>query len=150
VVAQHGEHQRGFHIPLHDFIGMTVDPGPPAAVEVPLTDAVRGAVAPVHGGIVASIGDVACAAALTELFDPETEVPVSTELHVRYYGQPREGPLRAEAHVVHRGSRIIGAECVVSDGGGRQIARISGTYMVVPRPGAPRPADRDARQDRDP
>ncbi|MCU1461168.1 MAG: putative thioesterase [Acidimicrobiales bacterium] len=123
-----------FSIPLHDHIGMKVRTlGPPAVIEVPLTDAIRGAVAPVHGGIIATIADVACAAAIGP-FDYSTEIPVSTELHVRYLGQPRTSPLVAEAEIVHRGKRIIAAECVIRDADGRQVARASGTYMIVPRP----------------
>ena len=123
-----------FSIPLHDHIGMEVRTlGPPAVLEVPLTDAIRGAVAPVHGGIIATMADVACAAAIGP-FDYSTEIPVSTELHVRYLGQPQTSPLVAEAEIVHRGKRLIAAECVIRDADGRQVARASGTYMIVPRP----------------
>jgi len=57
-----------FTIPLHDHIGLTVRTlGPPAVLEVPLTDEIRGAVAPVHGGILATLADVACAAATSSI-----------------------------------------------------------------------------------
>jgi uncharacterized protein (TIGR00369 family) len=122
-----------FTIPLHDHIGLTVRTvGPPAVLEVPLSDEIRGAVAPLHGGIIATIADVACAAAIGP-FDFETQLLVSTELHVRYFGQPKVSPVVAEADIVHRGSRLIAAECVIRDGEGRHIARASGTYMIVPR-----------------
>ena len=89
----------------------------------------RGAV---HGGILATLADVACAAAIGP-FDYSTEIPVSTELHVRYFGQPQTSPLVAEAQIVHRGKRLIAAECVIRDADGRQVARASGTYVIVPR-----------------
>lgn len=120
--------------PLHDLIGLKVEEqtDSTARVTIPLSDIIRGAAAPAHGGVLAALGDVACAAAIGQTFDPAVEIPVSTELHVRFYGQPKESPLIAEAELVHRGSRIIGAECVIRDAAGRQVARVSGTYMIVP------------------
>jgi uncharacterized protein (TIGR00369 family) len=99
-------------------------------ISIPLAEAVRGAVAPVHGGVLATLADVACAMSITGL-DLENEFPVSTNLQLQFYGQPREGPLRAEAQAVHRGSRLIGTECVIRDGSGRQIARATASYIVV-------------------
>jgi uncharacterized protein (TIGR00369 family) len=51
---------------------------------------------------------------------------------MRYYRQPKGGPLRAEASVVHNGRRLLSTECVVSDAEGRVLARSTATYMVVP------------------
>ena len=85
----------------------------------------------IHGGILATFADVASAVALT--FDRESEIPVTTDLHVRYYRQPRSGPLTAEATVVHRGRRLLGTECVVRDAEQRVLARTTATYMLVPQ-----------------
>ena len=131
--ATDAELGRLYNIPFHDFIGLEVerfDGG--SRVTVPLTDAVRGGVAPLHGGIVATLVDVSCAVAIGRTWDPSVEIPVSTDLQVRFYGQPKVSPVVAEAQVVHRGKKIIGVECVVADGNGRQIARGSGSYMIVP------------------
>jgi uncharacterized protein (TIGR00369 family) len=57
---------------------------------------------------------------------------VTTDLHVRYYRQPRSSPITAQAHVVHRGRRILSVECSVVDGEDRQLARSTATYMIVP------------------
>lgn len=119
-------------IPLHDHLGLQIDVGPPTRVTMPLGEQVRGAVAPIHGGVVATLVDVACAAALDHSsYDPTVAVPVSTDLSVKFFRQPKESPLVAEATVVHRGSRLMVAECVITDALGRQVARGSGTYMVV-------------------
>jgi uncharacterized protein (TIGR00369 family) len=126
------EERNRYDIPLHDHIGITIENRfPRAKVSVPLSRKIRGGVAPVHGGIVATLVDVACACALGDGWDPSTEIPVSTELNVRYFSQPKDSPLVAEAEVVHRGSRIVSVDCVVRDGVGRQIARGTGNYMVV-------------------
>ena len=120
-------------VPLHQLMGLTeVARGEGSlTVSMPLSDAVRGlAEGSIHGGILATFADVASASALT--IDPDTELPVTTDLHVRYYRQPRSGPLTAEARVVHRGRRLLGTECVVTDAEQRVLARTTATYMLVP------------------
>src|ERR1700678_2440108 len=52
-------------VPFHEYAGMTIEVGSPATVTVPLGDSIRGAFNPLHGGIAASLADVACATALT-------------------------------------------------------------------------------------
>ena len=89
----------------------------------------------VHGGILATFADAASAFSLAGAFEPGREIPVTTDLHVRYYRQPQAGPLTAEATVVHRGRRLLGTECVVSDAKQRVLARSTATYMIVPAGG---------------
>jgi len=124
-------------IPLHAFLGLEVDPGPPAVATLPLTERVRGAFVPLHGGLYAALADVACAAALAAEVDLSEGYPVTTDLGIRFFAQPREGPVRAEAQLVHRGRRLVGAECVVLDGLDRQLARVSCSFLLVSTPSAP-------------
>lgn len=132
-MAEAGEWQVP-EIPIHGYLDLDIDvqDGGRAVVELPLTDPARGLVAPVHGGVLATLADVACASALAQSFEMGVEIPVSVDLHVRYYRQPKESPVVAEAEIVHRGSKIIGVECVIRDAGGRQLARATGSYMIVP------------------
>ena len=118
--------------PFHKHLGLRVHHlgDGTSRLSLPLTDEVRGAVAPIHGGVLASLSDVACACAIGG-FEWGAEIPVSTELHVRFYGQPKQSPLIAEARVVHQGRQLVGTECTVTDGAGRQVARATATYMVV-------------------
>ena len=98
------------HIPLHDQMGVTIvdKEGDRITMTMELSESVRGLLdGSIHGGILAAFADVASAFALGGSFD-ETEIPVTTDMHVRYYRQPRSGPLRAEATVVHRGRRLLG------------------------------------------
>lgn len=98
-----------------------------------LGEEVRGAMpGSIHGGMLATFADVASAVALTGSYDPDTDIPVTTDLHVRYYRQPTAGPLTAEAHVVHRGRRLLGTECSITDAEQRVLARSTATYMIVP------------------
>lgn len=118
--------------PFHRFLGLRVQEmgAGTSRISLPLSDEVRGAVAPIHGGILASLSDVACACAIGG-FDRDAEIPVSTELHVRFYGQPKQSPVIAEARVVHQGRQLVGTECTITDGAGRQVARATATYMVI-------------------
>ena len=119
--------------PLHALMGLTVvEGGPRTVVTMELSDAVRGKIAgSVHGGMLATLADVASAIALSTLLEP-TQLQVTTDIHVRYYRQPRSGPLTAVAEVVHRGRRLLGTECSITDSEQRILARSTATYMVVP------------------
>jgi uncharacterized protein (TIGR00369 family) len=85
----------------------------------------------IHGGVLATLADVANAVALEGTYDLATEQPVTTDMHVRYYRQPRGGPLKATGTMVHRGRRLLSSECVVTDAEDRVLVRSTATYMVV-------------------
>ena len=123
------------HIPLHDQMGVTIvdKEGDGIIMTMELSESVRGLLdGSIHGGILAAFADVASAFSLGGSFG-ETEIPVTTDMHVRYYRQPRSGPLKAEATVVHRGRRLLGTECSVTDAEQRVLIRSTATYMLVPR-----------------
>ena len=123
---------RELSIPIHEHLGLVIEADEnPSRVLMPLKDDVRGAVAPVHGGLLSLLCDVACAATLGGGYDPTTHIPVSTDLQVKFFRQPKEGPLVATGTVTHAGRTLVVAECVVEDGLGRQVARGSGTYLLV-------------------
>jgi uncharacterized protein (TIGR00369 family) len=125
-------------VPLHRQMGLKIhERGPHTIVTMELSDAVSGAVAipgSVHGGILATFADVSSAAALWGSFELGSEIPVTTDIHVRYYRQPRSGPLTAEVNLVHRGRRLLSTECSIADAEQRVLARSTATYMVVPIP----------------
>ena len=120
-------------VPLHAMMGLTVvEGGARTVVTMELSDAVRGAAeGSVHGGILATFADFACAISLRDSLEP-TQIPVTTDLHVRYYRQPRGGPLTAVVDVVHHGRRLLSTECSITDNEDRVLARSTATYMVVP------------------
>jgi uncharacterized protein (TIGR00369 family) len=121
-------------VPLHRQLGLhLLQLRPTTVLSMELSDSVRGFYpGSVHGGILATFADVASATALWDSFDRETSIPVTTDIHVRYYRQPKSGPLTAEVRVVHEGRRLLSTECVVSDGEGRVLARTSGTFAIQP------------------
>ena len=126
-------------VPLHEFLGIELDPslyssgGNVVRIELPLTDRLRGAAMPVHGGVLSSLMDIACgqvAAGGTEMWE-RGAFPVTTDLHIRYFRQPDNGPLIVEARSRHRGKRLISVECTVSDGDGKELTSATATYMVI-------------------
>jgi uncharacterized protein (TIGR00369 family) len=120
--------------PLHGRMGLKcLEVGPHTVLTMELSDSVRGAVAgSVHGGMLATLADTASAFALKDAFEFPAEIPVTTDMHIRYYRQPHAGPLTAEANLVHRGRRLLSCECVVTDAENRVLARSTATYMIVP------------------
>jgi uncharacterized protein (TIGR00369 family) len=121
--------------PLHRMMGLEVlRQESPSVVTMELSDQLRGA-APgsVHGGMLATLADVTCALALSRTYDVLTEMPVTTDMHVRYYRQPRSGPLKAEGSIVHLGRRLRSVECAVVDAEDRTLIRATATYMMLPQ-----------------
>jgi uncharacterized protein (TIGR00369 family) len=126
----------GISPPLHEVMGIKlVELTPSAVLTMELGDGVRGlAPGSVHGGMLATFADLTAAVSLWRSFDLQTEIPITTDLHMRYYRQPKSGPLRAEATVVYRGTRLLSTECSVTDAEDRLLARSTATYMVAARP----------------
>jgi uncharacterized protein (TIGR00369 family) len=122
-------------IPLHARMGLTIlTRGPRSVATMELSDEVRGAfVGTVHGGILATLADVTSALSTWGTYDEATDVPVTTDLHVRYYRQPLSGPLTATAVLVHGGRRMLTSECSIVDGQNRELARATATFMLMPR-----------------
>ena len=119
--------------PIHKAVGLVYDEAGEgrAVVHIPDGEFVRSGHAALHGGMIALLADVTSAGALDGLFELGVSIPVSVDLNVRFFGQPKKWPVTAEATVVHKGSKIIGTECVVRDAEGRQIARTTASYMII-------------------
>jgi uncharacterized protein (TIGR00369 family) len=119
-------------IALQEFLGLrVVRRGSPSQIELDLTPQVRGAVAPLHGGALATLMDVACGFAAAAHLTESTQIPVSTEVTVRFLRQPKSSPLVAEAEVVHAGRSAMIIDCVVRDGQGNQVGRGTGSYRII-------------------
>jgi uncharacterized protein (TIGR00369 family) len=120
--------------PVHKTLGMSVVEHKPGFVvlSMPLTEDVRGGYeGTIHGGILATFADAACAFSLAGTYDLDSEFTVTTDMHVRYYRQPRGGPLRAEAEMVHNGRTLLSAECKVLDPENRVLIRSTATYTRI-------------------
>jgi uncharacterized protein (TIGR00369 family) len=123
------------HTPLHAHMDLKcVEHGPRTVVTMDLSDSVRGpAPGSVHGGMLATLADAASAWTLSGAYELGAEIPVTTDMHIRYYRQPNTGPLTAVANLVHRGRRLLSCECSVTDAESRVLARSTATHMLVPQ-----------------
>jgi uncharacterized protein (TIGR00369 family) len=125
-------------IPLHEFLGLRMEPAEEgsttAEVTMPVRPAAFGFTANLHGGAIATLIDLACALAAVRAsgFDPERESLVTADMHVRYLGRPRDDEVRARAEVVKVGSQLIVVECRVFGGGDHVIATADFSMMKVP------------------
>ncbi len=120
--------------PVHDKLQVTIVSQEPGHVtmSMPLTNDVRGYFeGSIHGGMLATFADIACACCLRGCYDFGREFTVTTDMHNRYYRQPQGGPLIAEATMVHRGRRLMSAECSIVDAAERVLVRSTATYMVI-------------------
>jgi uncharacterized protein (TIGR00369 family) len=89
----------------------------------------------VHGGILATFADVVSGYAIAGSRGAAASgLPVTTELHIRYFRQPRSGPLKGEATVVHRGRQLMSTECAIADADERILARSTATFTFIPFP----------------
>lgn len=123
--------------PVHDRLQMSVvrsEPGV-AVLSMPLTDDIRGFYeGTIHGGMLATLADAACGVCLADTYNLGPQLTVTTDMHVRYYRQPKGGPLIAEAKMVHQGKRLLSAECTVVDASDRVLVRSTATFMLVDAP----------------
>ena len=84
----------------------------------------------VHGGILATLVDIAMGLAVRTVVGP-TRRHVTIDLHVQYVRPARPGRLEALGSVVRVGTNVGFAEGSVMDAAGRLLIRASGTYSVT-------------------
>lgn len=89
----------------------------------------------VHGGILATLADVALGYTMAFSSDPPTSL-VTTILSLDFAGTARVGDwLQTRVDVQKRGSRLAFANCYISNGDER-IVRASAVFMVAGEPGS--------------
>ncbi len=91
----------------------------------------------VHGGLIATLADVAAGFASFTLV-PEGFQPVTAELHILFFQPGRGERLRAIGRVLHAGRRLHFAEArilCIANGSEMEIARATSTLALI-RPSA--------------
>lgn len=102
-----------------------------AVVEVDINNKLTNTWHCVHGGLYATLADVATACAVYCDLDENTGV-VTTDLDVRDIAMACEGALlRAEGRALKVGRRMAFAEARIEDGAGKLIAFGTATMMVM-------------------
>ena len=120
------------------YLGVTVEDAKPGWVRlrVDVRDELRNAAgAPVHGGVMSALVDMAVGGALGTLSDAAAGgVNQSTlDLNVSFLSAASEGPIFAEGKILRRGRTIAFGEASVTDSGGRLCAVGRATYMILAR-----------------
>ena len=120
------------------YLGVAVEDAKPGWVRlrVDVRDELRNAAgAPVHGGVMSELVDMAVGGALGTLSDAAAGgVNQSTlDLNVSFLAAATEGPIFAEGKILRRGRTIAFGEASVTDAGGRLCAVGRATYMILAR-----------------
>jgi uncharacterized protein (TIGR00369 family) len=91
-----------------------------------------------HGGAVVGLADTACGYGCVASLPEGASGFTTIELKANYLGTVQDGPVLAEARLVHGGRRTQVWDAVVSEeAGGRTISLVRCTQMVLyPQPAA--------------
>lgn len=122
------------------FLGVTVDDARPGWVRLRLSirDGLRNAPgAPVHGGVLSALVDMAVGGALATLQEAAAGGVDQTtlDLNVSFVAAARGDALVAEGRILKRGRTIAFGETTVTDATGQVVAVGRATYMILgPRP----------------
>ena len=98
--------------PLIQGWGLTIEavaPGRATLAMPPTERTTNGSTGVMNGGVLATLADMACAVALSTLFDGKMPFAPS-DLHIRYL-EPVHGPVRIEALVIRASARTGTLEC---------------------------------------
>ena len=107
-------------------------------LRVPVKDGLRNAAgAPVHGGVLSALVDMAIGGALGTTHDNAGGGVGQTtlDLNVSFLAAAGDGDLVAEGRLLRRGRTIAFGEAKISDGAGKLVAVGRATYMLLqPKP----------------
>jgi uncharacterized protein (TIGR00369 family) len=122
------------------YIGVIVDDAGEGWVRlrVPVKDGLRNAAgAPVHGGVLSALVDMAIGGALGTTHDNAGGGVGQTtlDMNVSFLSAAGDGDLVAEGRLLRRGRTIAFGEARISDGAGKLVAVGRATYMLLqPKP----------------
>jgi uncharacterized protein (TIGR00369 family) len=89
----------------------------------------------VHGGIITALADTAIGLALRSKLRPGL-THRTAQLNVHFLAKGEGGKLLGRGRAIRLGHRMGYGESDVLDAGGQLLARASGTFIVLPAPGA--------------
>jgi acyl-CoA thioesterase len=123
--------------PLARWLGMTVEPGVDGVAVAHLTtaDEHRNPHGTVHGAVLFALADTAIGAATMSVLD-DANWCASIDVQLRFLRPVFAGRLDARAEVLRAGERVVHSEARIVDGDGELVAHATGTFAVLPRPGA--------------
>ncbi|OGP89399.1 MAG: hypothetical protein A2031_02210, partial [Deltaproteobacteria bacterium RBG_19FT_COMBO_43_11] len=83
-----------------------------------------------QGGLIVALGDEAIAHAMMTQLKPD-EGLTTIELKSNFLASVSEGELIAEASVFKKGQSLIIGDCLVTDDKGKNICRVSATFLLL-------------------
>jgi uncharacterized protein (TIGR00369 family) len=89
----------------------------------------------VHGGIITALADTSIGLALRSQLRPGL-THRTAQLNVHFLAKGEGNRLLGRGHAIHLGQRMGYGEAEVFDGRDRLLARATGTFIVLPAPGA--------------
>jgi uncharacterized protein (TIGR00369 family) len=118
------------------YLGVIVDDAGEGWVRlrVPVKDGLRNAAgAPVHGGVLSALVDMAIGGALGTTHDNAGGGVGQTtlDMNVSFLSAAGDGELVAEGRLLRRGRTIAFGEARISDGAGKLVAVGRATYMLL-------------------
>jgi uncharacterized protein (TIGR00369 family) len=118
------------------YLGVAVDEARSGWVRlrVEVRDELRNAAgAPVHGGVMSALVDMAVGGALATIHEASAGGVGQTtlDLNVSFLAAAMAGPVFAEGRILRRGRTIAFGEATVTDAGGKVCAVGRATYMIV-------------------
>jgi len=122
------------------YLGVQVDDAGEGWVRlrVPVGDGLRNAAgAPVHGGVLSALVDMAVGGALGTTHDNAAGGVGQTtlDLNVSFLAAAGDGDIVAEGRLLRRGRSIAFGEARITDGAGKLVAVGRATYMLLqPKP----------------
>lgn len=120
------------------YLGVEVDDARPGWVRlrVEVGNELRNAVgAPVHGGVMSALVDMAVGGALGTLSEASAGGVGQTtlDLNVSFLAAATTGPIFAEGRILRRGRTVAFGEANITDATGRLCAVGRATYMILTR-----------------
>ncbi|HDQ03086.1 MAG TPA: PaaI family thioesterase [Deltaproteobacteria bacterium] len=83
-----------------------------------------------QGGLIVALGDEAIAHAMMTQVEPD-EGLTTVELKSNFLSAVSEGELIARANVFKKGKSLIIGDCLVTDDKGKNICRVSATFLLL-------------------
>lgn len=107
-------------------------------VEMPVDGRFLNTAGGVQGGILAALADAAMGSSISTVCEvDESHATLEFKLNFLRPAPPEAGPLRARAHVLHRGRRIAHTEAEIRSKDGDLVAKATASWLIRTAPGSP-------------
>ncbi len=126
--------------PFHAFMDLDIEAQPAGQSRITMKTSNRtlgGVGGSVHGGIVATLIDIACIQAVASLVGPDEVMAGTAELNVSYLRPALGDVVVTEGRVLKKGRSLAVVDVDCSDGKGRLFAKGRAQYAIRQRQPAP-------------